>query len=287
MGISVIVPSYNTPREYLENLYRSLLRQTWNDYEVFMIDDHSTFRHYDCFKDSRFKIIYKPFNSGPADCRNIGAQLARHDVLFFTDSDCELSPETLEVISKGMVDHDITTGNTITKIETCFGKAVAFLGFPGGGIIGFDQVWRVDKQGFAESFSSCNVAMKKEIFHSVGAYDTTFSVPGGEDTVFARRAITAGYKIRYMPNQIVFHVERGDLKGFIRWQITRGRGNYHIKKKLGKIRNFFKLRFWSFKNSLLKSGIGYAPAVLFLIASSIVFQGIGYWLENRKRKMED
>lgn len=287
MGITVIVPSYNTPREYLDNLYHSLLRQTFTEYEVIIIDDHSTLKPDPFFKDNRFEIIHKSYNSGPAECRNIGAQLARHDILFFTDSDCELAAETLEVVSKSIADHDITTGNTITKTKTCFGKAVAFLGFPGGGIIGFDRVWRVDQQGFTESFSSCNVAIKKKIFQRLGQYDTTFPVPGGEDIVFAKNAINAGYKIKYMPNQVIFHVERGDIKGFIRWQITRGRGNYHIKRKLGKIGDFFKLRLWSFKNSISKSGIAYAPIVLLLIPSSIILQTIGYWLEKRKNKTED
>lgn len=284
MGISIIVPSYNTPQKYINNLYKSLLNQTFNEYEVFIIDDHSFFKPDYFIQDKRFNIIYQSYHSGPASCRNKGVQMAQNDILFFTDSDCELAPDTLEVIYKNIQRNDITAGNTVTKVETFFGKVVAYLGFPGGGIIGFDRVWKVDRLGFTTSFSSCNVAMKKEIFYSIGPFDTTFSVPGGEDTVFANRAIQAGYKIKYLPNQIVYHVERNNLKAFIQWQITRGRGNYYIKKRLGRVNPLLKLRLWSFKNSILKSEIYSVPFVIGLIIISIIFQIFGYWIEMRRNE---
>ncbi|MCM8804330.1 MAG: glycosyltransferase [Candidatus Omnitrophica bacterium] len=284
MGISVIVPSYNTPQEFIDNLYNSLLTQTFNEYEVLIIDDYSTLKPDYSIPDTRFNIIYQPYHSGPAKCRNIGVQLAKNDILFFTDSDCELAPETLEVVYKNIQENDITAGNTITKVKTFLGKTIAYLGFPGGGIIGFDQVWKVDRLGFTRSFSSCNVAMKKKIFYSIGPFDTTFPVPGGEDTVFASHAIQAGYKIRYLPNQVVYHVERNSLKAFIQWQITRGRGNYHIKKRLGRVNPFFKLRLWSFKNSIFKSEIYFVPFVLILIILSVFFQIKGYRIEKRRNE---
>lgn len=282
MGITVIVPSYNTPFKNLENLYLSLLKQTIDDFEVLVIDDNSSFNHYDILTDKRFRIIYKKYNSGPAECRNIGVTHAKHNIIFLTDSDCELAPDTLERVIENMEGNYIIAGNTITKVKTFFGKAVALLGFPGGGIVGFDNVWKVDNHGFTDSMSSCNVAMKKEVFRAVGEFDITFPVPGGEDIVFAKMAIKKGFKIKYSHDQIVYHAERSGLKEFISWQITRGRGNYHIKKKLGNISGFFKLRLWSFKNSLFKSGLYYAPIVFFLIIFSIFFQIKGYWLEKRK-----
>jgi hypothetical protein len=61
-------------------------------------------------------------------------------------------------------------------------------------------------------------------------FDSSFPVPGGEDTVFTKKIISQNLKMHFNKKQIVFHIERGDLKSFIKWQITRGRGSYHIKK---------------------------------------------------------
>ncbi len=281
--ITVIIPSYNTPKEHLIPLYDSLLSQTIQDFEVIIADDCSQFDFYDVIEDPRFSVIRMEKNGGPAKCRNKGASLAKSDKLFFTDSDCTLPESTLyEAISK-LSQHPIIMGDTVTKVKTPFGKAVAYLGFPGGGSIGFENVWKVDKNGYTDSISSCNLAVTREFFTKSGMFDTSFPVPGGEDTYFAKKIVAQNGKILYNKRQVVFHVERGSCKSFLTWQITRGRGNYHIKKNLGSVSGFYKLRLWSFKNSLVKSGI-YFPLVGYLILVSFIYQKKGYKIE--KRNME-
>ena len=273
--ISVIVPSYNTPKEQIEALCDSLKAQTFADFEVIIVDDCSKFGFYDFGGDKRFRLIKMPENGGPAKCRNEGARNAQCEKLFFTDSDCRVEKDTLSEVSRALDKYGAVMGNTITDVKTPFGKAVAFLGFPGGGSIGFDKVWRVDENGFTNSITSCNFAINKEIFTKLDMFDTSFPVPGGEDTYFGKKMVAQNEKIRYNSKQVVFHIERGSFKSFKKWQITRGRGNYHIKRMLGSVAGFYKLRLWSFKNSLLASGI-YFPIVAFLIVASFVLQKIGY-----------
>ena len=283
MKISVIIPSYNTPREYMEVLYQSLLNQTFDgEYEVIIVDDCSTVKDYSMVTDSRFHIIANKKNSGPAYSRNHGAEAASGEILFFTDSDCEVDKDTLKNIAELSGSYECMMGNTITKTKTWVGKCVAYLGFPGGGNIGFHNVWKVT-DGYTDSISSCNLAIRRALFFELGGFDTTFPVPGGEDTWFAKNMVQLGHRIKYQENQVVYHVERGDYKGFLRWQITRGRGNYHIKRKLGKVNGFFKLRLWSFKNSIIKSRF-YAPIVIYLIFVSALYQTIG--LKQEKKRME-
>jgi glycosyltransferase involved in cell wall biosynthesis len=282
--MSIVIPSYNTPKKHLETLLTSLLKQSFKHFEVIIVDDYSDFNFYEIIKDERFKIIYKNYNSGPAECRNIGSEHAKGNFIFFTDSDCKLAPDTLKTVMECIDKEDLVMGNTITKARSFFGKAVALLGFPGGGILGFDKVWKVDKDGYADSISSCNFSIKKNVFFDLGKFDPSFPVPGGEDTLFAKIAINKGYKIRYLPTQIVYHVERSTFKSFIKWQIVRGRGNFYIKKKLGNVKGFLKLRLWSFKNSLKNAGLIYAPLVFVLILLSVYYQTRGYNMEKSKKK---
>ena len=281
--LSVIIPSYNTPQEHLIKLYETLISQEFQDFEVIISDDCSEFDFYNIIEDDRFRIIRTEKNGGPAKARNLGASKAASDMLFFTDSDCSFPTDTLSQVAKGLEADEIIMGNTITKSKTIFGKAVAFLGFPGGGNIGFENVWRVDKDSYTDSISSCNLAIKKDVFQKSGMFDTSFPVPGGEDTYFAKKTIAQNGKIRYNKYQVVYHVERGSFKSFLKWQITRGRGNFHIKRKLGSVGSFYKLRLWSFKNSLIKSGL-YFPLVAFLIVVSFLWQKKGYNIEKKAYK---
>lgn len=284
-SVSIVVPSYNTPKEHLQCLYLSLLRQSFQSFDVIIVDDCSDFNHYGIIKDKRFKIVSKKSNSGPADCRNIGAELVKTQNIFFTDADCELSVDTIKTVVENIGKEDLIVGNTITKTMSLFGSIVALLGFPGGGSIGFDKVWRVDKDGYTESLSSCNFAIKKMVFFDIGKFNDGFRVAGGEDTVFAKRAIDKKYRIKYLPKQIVYHVETASWVNFVNWQIVRGRGNYYIKKALTTVGGFLKLRVWSFKNSLKRAGLIYAPFVFLLILLSVYYQTKGYNMEKSRNRV--
>ncbi len=280
--ITVVIPSYKITQVQLKTLYESLLQQHLKQFEVVIVDDCSPSARYDSLKDPRFRIIQTHCNSGPATARNLGAQSAESDFLFFTDSDCALAPETLQSAVTVLHKEHISVGNTITTAETSFGRIVGYLGFPGGGLLGFPNVWKVDAYGYTISFSSCNVAITKQAFETIGKFDTSFPVAGGEDTVFAKNALKNNYAIKYTPEQIVFHEERKSWSEFRRWQITRGRGNFHIKKKLGKVGSFFRLRLWSFSNSLKAAGLRYGLQVFLLILASAYFQARGYSIEKKR-----
>ncbi|OQC08270.1 MAG: putative glycosyltransferase EpsH [Candidatus Hydrogenedentes bacterium ADurb.Bin101] len=280
--LTVVIPSYNPRPDLLRALYDSLMRQSFNAFEVVIVDDASTEPSlYKWIQDPRFRVLRQKENRGPAACRNLGAKAAESQYLFFTDTDCELAPDTLQKAADGLRGGAILMGNTITRAVTPFGKAVALLGFPGGGLLGFNKVWRVDEDGYTNSFSSCNLAFRKTVFEALGGFDETFPVAGGEDTVLAWKATQTGCRIRYVPEMQVYHIEKSTLGDFIRWQITRGRGNYHIKQQVGRVGGYLRLRMWTFKNSLRAAGFRYALPVLGLILLSVYYQVKGMCLETR------
>jgi hypothetical protein len=200
-------------------------------------------------------------------------------VLLFTDCDCRLAPDTVAAAAAACRDGTLSAGNTVTATASRFGAAVALLGFPGGGSLGFPRVWRVDHDGFTHSASACNLAVTRCDFQRLGAFDASFPVAGGEDTVFARCAVRRGLRIRYTPGQLVFHAERGRPLEFVRWQLTRGRGTFHIRRRLGSLGGFLRLRGWSFANSLRAAPPGQVPLVLLLVAGFLVLHAAGYGWE--------
>ena len=88
MKISVIIPVYNSEK-FLEKLLKSIFEQTYEDYEIIIVNDGSTDGSLDIInKYSRecLKCITIE-NSGPGIARKVGFELATGELLFFVDSD--------------------------------------------------------------------------------------------------------------------------------------------------------------------------------------------------------
>ncbi len=105
MRITVFTPAYN--RGYIiENLYRSLQRQTFHDFEWIVIDDGSTDNTEELFEkwtkeDNFFPIIYKKIqNGGKHRAINKGVKLANGELFFIVDSDDFLTDNSLEINDK-------------------------------------------------------------------------------------------------------------------------------------------------------------------------------------------
>ena len=87
--VSVIIPVYNSSK-YLRECIDSVLKQTYKNLEIIIIDDRSTDDSVDIinsYKDKRIKFIKLKKNSGVSVCRNKGIDLATGDYITFIDSD--------------------------------------------------------------------------------------------------------------------------------------------------------------------------------------------------------
>jgi glycosyltransferase involved in cell wall biosynthesis len=91
VAVSVILPTYNRA-QLIERAIRSVLEQTFESFELIVIDDGST----DCtedlvreFRDSRIRYIKMPTRKGAGAARNAGIQIANADLIAFQDSDDE------------------------------------------------------------------------------------------------------------------------------------------------------------------------------------------------------
>ncbi|MEL6442575.1 MAG: glycosyltransferase family 2 protein [Cyanobacteria bacterium J06621_8] len=94
--VSVIVPVYNV-ENYIVQTINSVLNQTYNNFELLIIDDESPDRSIEIcqqFDDPRLKIIHQQ-NRGLAGARNTGIRHAQGDYLAFLDSDDLWLPEKL------------------------------------------------------------------------------------------------------------------------------------------------------------------------------------------------
>lgn len=94
--VSVIMPVYNV-EAYVAEAVQSVLRQSFTDFELLIIDDGGTDRSIEIcsnFDDPRIRIISQP-NRGLAGARNTGILHARGEYIALLDSDDRWTPEKL------------------------------------------------------------------------------------------------------------------------------------------------------------------------------------------------
>ncbi|WP_421857946.1 glycosyltransferase family 2 protein [Oricola sp.] len=94
---SIVVPAYNVAATIAETLH-SLLEQTFQDFEIIVVDDGSSDRTpeiVESFKDDRLRMVYQK-NRGLAGAHNTGIYEARGEFVGFCDADDLWLPEKLE-----------------------------------------------------------------------------------------------------------------------------------------------------------------------------------------------
>ncbi|MCH4012059.1 MAG: glycosyltransferase [Furfurilactobacillus sp.] len=105
-AITAVVTVYNL-RNYLDPCLVSLARQTLSNFEVIMVDDHSTDGSNSVIekwaqKDSRFIAAHLPEHSGVSAARNYGIDHASAPVICFVDGDDLCEPNYLQTFVDGM-----------------------------------------------------------------------------------------------------------------------------------------------------------------------------------------
>ena len=99
-SVSKIVPVYNV-EEYLDDCLISLMSQTYENIQIFCIDDCSEDSSLEILEyyqklDNRIKIIKNRINSGLSVSRNKGINVATGKYLMFVDSDDWLDKQSIE-----------------------------------------------------------------------------------------------------------------------------------------------------------------------------------------------
>ena len=87
--ISIIMPVYNTDK-YLAEAINSVLNQTYQNFELVIVDDHSTdnsSKIINSFKSEKIKYTRLDRNTGAANARNVGIMQSIGNIICFIDSD--------------------------------------------------------------------------------------------------------------------------------------------------------------------------------------------------------
>ena len=189
--ISVIMPAFNTEK-YIADAIDSVLRQTFADWELIIVDDGGPDKVAEiaekyAAKDKRIKLIRQK-NAGQAAARNNALKIARGEYVGFVDSDDTIDSDFYEKLMRAakisgadiaMAGMRIIDGATTIEYPALFGTAADFAdkiaAFPNGSCC--DKIFRTEiiKENGIEF--PTGLYYEDTAFLIVAAYDANMIVP--------------------------------------------------------------------------------------------------------------
>ena len=230
MRYSIIVPVYNRPDE-VDELLDSLTRQTFNDFEVIIVEDGSAVPcKAVCDKYAgRLAIHYfmKP-NSGPGQSRNYGVERATGDYVLILDSDVVVPAGYLQAVDDELRREPCEAfggpdraADTFTPTQKAISYSMTSF-FTTGGIRGGKK--KLDKF-YPRSF---NMGVRRDVYNKLGGFS---KMRFGEDIDFSIRIFKAGCRCRLFPGAWVYHKRRTDFRKFYRQVFNSGIARINLEKR--------------------------------------------------------
>jgi GT2 family glycosyltransferase len=226
---SVIVPAYNSEGT-IEQCLGALAGQSLqkDEYEVIVVDDGSTDGTADIIKRFPVRYIYQP-NAGPAAARNRGAREAQGEIILFTDSDCVPESTWVEEMARPFEDAGVSAVKgayrTSQKSLTARFAQVEFEER-------FEMLKRAESIDMVDTYSA---AFRRDVFRGAEGFDESFHVANNEDTDLSYRLSSAGHRMVFNPDAIVYHLKHPDtLWKYARQKFWRGYWRMVVYKRFPK-----------------------------------------------------
>lgn len=202
--ISIIVPVYNVEK-YIDRCIDSILRQTFADFELILVDDGSldqsgTICDEYAQKDERIRIIHKE-NGGVSDARNAGIQVAQGNYFMFCDSDDYVDREWCERMFRAILEHpsDFLVSNVIRVDQNGVPRGAIANTCNTGTRLSYYELFRMGLSGF-----TFNKIYNREVLikHNI-LFDPSITI--GEDVVFNVKYFAYCSAITYIDMPLYFY----------------------------------------------------------------------------------
>jgi len=208
--ISVIIPVYNGEK-FLPSCLQALVSGSYRDYELIVVDDCSTDRSVEISREKSAHVLNTSRQSGPGAARNLGAQHAQGEVLFFVDADVVVKHDTLERVAANFRDHpeiasvfgsyddEPAEKNFISQYKNLFHRFV-------------HQQARIEAETF---WAGCG-AIRRDVFLAVNGFDAErYPRPAIEDIELGYRMRSQGHRILLDKQLQAKHLKRWTLKSML------------------------------------------------------------------------
>lgn len=229
MFFSIIIPVFNRPLE-IKELLESLVNQVYQDFEVIVVEDGSTFTSEDIVFDFHNRLNVKYFfidNVGQGFARNFGMQKAKGDYFVLFDSDCIIPEVYLNVLKSAIQERRLDAHggpDAASQDFSVFQKAVnysmtSFL--TTGGIRGkMKDPKKYQARGY-------NMGLSKAAFQRTKGF---IDPNKAEDIELSIRLKKEGFKSELVDEAYVYHKRKESWESFISQAFSFGQNRVHVSK---------------------------------------------------------
>ncbi len=204
--ISVILATKGNKTELLEQCIRSLLRQTFRDFEIILVYSVYPESIRNLIETNKILALKEPYPTLGA-ARNLGVKNARADLISFIDDDAEAPVDWLQKVYSIFQKYPSLCclgGPHFTPQEESYKSPLRFV--EGTFLEAHLQTAYLDRSAVGK-IAGCNVTYRKIDFSKMGYLNE--KVKTCEDWMFHLKLIENGYSLRFDPEVVVLHHRQG------------------------------------------------------------------------------
>ena len=197
--ISIVIPVYNNA-EYLGDAIRSVLHQTYGNFELLIVNDASPDNAIDViksFSDSRIRYIEHEVNKGLSAARNTGIRKSQGDFVALLDGDDYFHADKLYAHVNFLERHSDIDVTYNARFELNHSSTT------------IRELWRPPKEvGLADfmlgyPFSPSDMIVRRDSLFRVGLFDESYTYYGEDMDINCKLAL-AGYKFASVDRALNF-----------------------------------------------------------------------------------
>lgn len=290
--VSIITPVYNG-QDFLDRSIKSVLAQTYENWELFLIDDGSSDNSVQIIEnyleDNRIKLLRNESNSGIPTTRNKGIENSTGEFIALLDQDDEWLPHKLEKQVSRFLEIDDSFGLIYSNVEVRTDQGILS-----------DQKKEIEPEASIQSnlelmlsrnlITSPTAMVKRKALEEVGLFDESIRWGGDDYDLWIR--IAHKFKFDYIDEVLCIRHEHqqnysADKKRMMLKTIDLGEKYVKqfglepsLSRKL-KSNQYYRYGIESIKKLRVLSGLSYVIKSLFI--SKQGFIELGKTLRNRFR----
>jgi glycosyltransferase involved in cell wall biosynthesis len=268
--VSVIIPVKNGAVT-LDACLRSIRRSYYKNYEVIVVDDHSTDGTVEAAQRHKCQVLEVANGQGANNARNMGAEIAKGELLVFIDSDIVIGRETLLGIVEAM---EASGLDAVVGIYTARHRHERF-------VSQYKNLWI--RYSYMKSLPAIDwlfgaiSGIRREAFQKLGGFDAELLARDGHDDIeLGKRFTRANLSIALDMDIEVEHLKDYTLRTFILNEYRRSLGFAEMA-----------MRFGEFSRSLKKGFVNVYPMFVIstlipLLIAGLLIGGLGGWIPDWK-----
>lgn len=225
--VSVIIPVKNGAKT-LDTCLRSIKRSYYRNFEVIVVDDHSTDSTVEVASRFQCRVMQSENGSGANNARNYGAQYAKGELLVFIDSDIVIGRETLLGIVETLEEEDL---DAVVGLYTAKHRHETL-------VSQYKNLWvrysYIKSPPVIDWLFGAISGMKRQAFEQLGGFNAELLAQYGHDDIeLGKRFARAHLNIMLNMDIEVEHLKCYTLGSFIRNEYLRSAGFAELASRFG------------------------------------------------------